>query len=78
MGPSGGEGLRIDYDEDENDAGESYQKMMAYIRGEFKDSDSLESKYSIIGYDPFGKGSIDVDASGRPVGDGVGRKYNKK
>ena len=78
VGPSGGEGLRIDYDEDENDAGESYQKMMAYIRGEFKDSDSLESKYSIIGYDPFGKGSIDVDASGRPVGDGVGRKYNKK
>ena len=78
VGPSGGEGLRIDYDEDKNDAGESYQKMMAYIRGEFKDPDSLESKYSIIGYDPFGKGSIDVDASGRPVGDGVGKKYNKK
>ena len=78
VGPSGGEGLRIDYDEDKNDAGESYQKMMAYIRGEFKDPDSLESKYSIIGYDPFGKGSMDIDASGRPVGGGVGGKYNKK
>jgi len=78
VGPSGGEGLRIDYDEDENDAGESYQKMMTYIRGEFKDDESLVSKYSIIGYDPYGPGSYDVDASGRPTNRGVGGKYNKE
>ena len=50
---------------------------MRFIRGEFVDPDVLQSKYSVIGYDRFGPGSVFVDASGRPVGGGVGGKYNK-
>lgn len=67
VGPSGGEGIRIDYDEQPSDALEEYQRLMSFIRGEFVDPDVLQSKYSVIGYDRFGPGSVFVDASGRPI-----------
>ena len=76
VGPSGGEGIRIDYDEQPSDALEEYQRLMSFIRGEFVDPDVLQSKYSVIGYDRFGPGAVYVDASGKPIGGGVGGKYN--
>jgi len=78
VGPSGGEGIRIDYDEQASDALEEYQRLMSFIRGEFVDPDVLQSKYSVIGYDRFGPGTVYVDASGKPIGGGVGGKYNPK
>ena len=78
VGPSGGEGIRIDYDEQESDALEEYQRLMSFIKGEFDDPDVLQSKYSVIGYDRFGPGAVYIDASGRPIGGGVGGKYNPK
>jgi len=77
VGPSGGEGIKIKYDQAKADGDTEYQKMLRFIRGEFVDPDVLQSKYSVIGYDRFGPGSVFVDASGRPVGGGVGGKYNK-
>ena len=67
VGPSGGEGIRIDYDEQASDALEEYQRLMSFIRGEFVDPNVLQSKYSVIGYDRFGPGSVFVDESGRPI-----------
>lgn len=78
VGPSGGEGIRIDYDEQPSDALEEYQRLMSFIRSEFVDPDVLQSKYSVIGYDRFGPGAVYVDASGQPIGGGVGGKYNPK
>ena len=78
VGPSGGEGIRIDYDEQPEDALEEYQRLMSFIRNEFVDPDVLQSKYSVIGYDRFGPGAVYVDASGKPIGGGVGGKYNPK
>ena len=78
VGPSGGEGIRIDYDEQESDALEEYQRLMSFIKGEFDDPDVLQSKYSVIGYDRFGPGAVYIDASGKPIGGGVGGKYNPK
>jgi hypothetical protein len=78
VGPSGGEGIRIDYDEQESDALEEYQRLMSFIKGEFDDPDVLQSKYSVIGYDRFGPGAVYIDDSGRPIGGGVGGKYNAK
>ena len=78
VGPSGGEGIRIDYDEQASDALEEYQRLMSFIRGEFVDPNVLQSKYSVIGYDRFGPGTVYVDASGKPIGGGVGGKYNPK
>ena len=78
VGPSGGEGVRIDYDEQPSDALEEYQRLMSFIKGEFDDPDVLQSKHSVIGYDRFGPGAVYIDASGRPIGGGVGGKYNRK
>lgn len=78
VGPSGGEGIRIDYDEQPEDALEEYQRLMSFIRNEFVDPDVLQSKYSVIGYDRFGPGAVYVDASGKPISGGVGGKYNPK
>ena len=78
VGPSGGEGIRIDYDEQPEDAIEEYQKLMTFIRSEFDDETILESKYSVIGYDRFGPGAVAVDASGIPVSTEVGVDYTKK
>lgn len=71
VGPSGGEGIRIDYDEQPGDAIEEYQRLMTFIRGEFDDETVLESKYSVIGYDRFGPGAVEVNASGVPIRNGV-------
>ena len=71
VGPSGGEGVRIDYDEQESDALEEYQRLMTFIRGEFDNETVLESKYSVIGYDRFGPGAVEVNASGVPIRNGV-------
>ena len=78
VGPSGGEGIKIKYDQDKADGDTEYQKMLRFIRAEYVDPDVLQSKYSVIGYDRFGPGAVYVDSSGRPVGGGVGGKYNPK
>ena len=78
VGPSGGEGLKIKYDQDKADGNTEYQKMLRFIRAEYVDPDVLQSKYSIIGYDRFGPGAVYIDASGKPIGGGVGGKYNPK
>ena len=52
--------------------------MLRFIRAEYVDPDVLQSKYSVIGYDRFGPGTVYVDASGKPIGGGVGGKYNPK
>jgi len=67
VGPSGGEGIKIKYDQNKADGDTEYQKMLRFIRAEYVDPDVLQSKYSVIGYDRFGPGSVFVDASGRPI-----------